>query len=65
MPIPETIRKLVEAKLVDDERLLFVIIGDLTLEGKYGESALAVTDKKVMSVDSSHADGIPHMNIKR
>jgi ATP-binding cassette subfamily B protein len=57
-PIPETIRKLVEAKLVDDERLLFVIIGDLTLEGKYGESALAVTDKKVMSVDSSHADGI-------
>lgn len=57
-PVPENIGKLVESKLEDNEQLLFVIIGDLSLNGKYGESALAATDKKVMSVDTSHEEGI-------
>ena len=57
-PIPEKIEGLITTKLEENERLLFVIIGDLSLDGKYNESALAVTDKKVMSVDNSFEEGI-------
>ena len=35
-----------------EEKILFVIVGDLTLEAKYDASYLAVTEKRSISVDS-------------
>ena len=36
----------------DGEKLLFAIVGDLTLDAKYDVSVLAVTEKKCLSLDS-------------
>ena len=38
------------------ERLLFIIVGDLTFGAKYGETLLAATDKRAISIDFSAAE---------
>lgn len=57
-PIPENVKNLLDSIIEDNEQLLFIIMGDLALNGKYGVSALAVTDKRVMSVDPCFEGGV-------
>lgn len=38
-----------------EEKILFIIAGDLTLDAKYGDSLLAVTEKRAFTIDS---DGV-------
>ncbi len=35
------------------EKLVFIIVGDLTLRARYGETLLAATDKRLVSIDTS------------
>lgn len=56
--IPEEIKLLIDSNLDSEETLHFVIIGDLTLKGRYGLSGLAVTDKKVISIDPGAKENV-------
>ena len=42
-PLPKGAAPIVERILSSDEKLLFVIVGDLSLSGKYAETALIFT----------------------
>ena len=53
----EAIEKTLYSSLDENEKLIFVIVGDLDNNGKYGESALAFTDKRVINVDPERAQG--------
>ncbi len=48
----------VERAVAEDERLLFVIVGDLCIQSKYEQSYLAVTDRKIYAFDSSFDGGL-------
>jgi len=48
-PLPCGAEPIVEKMVSDGERVLFVIVGDLTLRGKYAETALIFTDRSVTS----------------
>ncbi len=43
-------------KSAEKEKLLFIIVGDLTFGAKYGETLLAATDKRAISIDTSAAE---------
>lgn len=43
-------------KSAEREKLLFIIVGDLTFGAKYGETLLAATDKRAISIDPSAAE---------
>ena len=51
-PLPEGAAPIVEKMLADGERVLFVIVGDLTLRGKYASTALIFTPETVTSYSS-------------
>lgn len=42
--MPETLKERLHHALSENERILFAIVGDLGLDGKYGDSALIATD---------------------
>ncbi len=48
-PIPTGAVPIVEKMLSDKENILFVIVGDLGLDGRYAETALIFTDTDVVS----------------
>ena len=52
-PLPKGAAPIVERILSSDEKLLFVIVGDLSLSGKYAETALIFTESSVTSYDSA------------
>lgn len=56
-PIPEKFSEKYN-ELFDSEPPLFIVVGDLTLKGTYGESALCFTAESVYAFDSSYADGV-------
>ncbi len=56
-PVPDEISKQIKCHTTENEPVLFVIIGDLTLEGNYGETALAVTEKRSIVIDPTFEDG--------
>ncbi|OQA49592.1 MAG: putative ABC transporter ATP-binding protein [Firmicutes bacterium ADurb.Bin300] len=61
--IPEEIRERMEKLLESDENAVFALIGDLDLKGRYGLSAVIVTEKRVFAFDKSHPDGLLIINI--
>lgn len=61
--IPEDIRERTEKLLKHNETLMFALIGDLALDGRYGLSAVIVTEKRVFAYDKSHNDGLLIVNI--
>ncbi len=55
-PIPEGIVKKAEEQL-KTQKILFAVVGDLNLDGKYDSSAFIVTENKVLAVDSKLENG--------
>ncbi len=50
-PIPDDIMKTAE-KVLEGEKILFAVVGDLNLDGKYDSSAFIVTKTKAIAIDS-------------
>ena len=61
--IPAEILGKLTSLIEDDDRLLFVIVGDLSRSTKYAASALAVTEKQFLSFDPELPDGFLRGNI--
>ncbi len=51
--LPERAVSLVEALFESGDKVLFAIVGDMTLGGRYGETALLFTETKAVLYDSS------------
>ena len=51
-PLPKGAETVVEKMLSDGERILFVIVGDLTKNGRYAETALIFTPDSVTAYDA-------------
>ena len=51
-PIPKGAKPIIEKMLDNGEKILFVIVGDMTLSGRYAETALIFTDKSVSNYSS-------------
>lgn len=63
----EDLKKL-EKAIPEGEKLLFVIVGDLSIGSKYAKSFLAVTDKLIYGFDDSFEGGVkthPYDRVKR
>ena len=48
--MPEKLQAQLDVQKADDEKILFVIVGDLNFEGKYGDSAFVATDKRIIVI---------------
>ena len=59
----EAIEATLYSTLGDGEKLIFVIVSDLDNAGKYGESALAFTDKRVINADAERAESYEYSEI--
>ena len=55
-PLPEKFSKKYN-ELFDNEQPLFIVTGDLTLDGAYGESALCFTADSIYAFDDSYPEG--------
>ncbi|MFA7673474.1 MAG: ABC transporter ATP-binding protein [Clostridia bacterium] len=55
-PVPSEIQKSLDS-LIEGQRLLFTVVGDLSLKNEYSESVLAVTDKGMFSFDNTFTEG--------
>ena len=55
-PMPEKITEIAE-KVLKEGNVLFSVIGDLNLDGKYDDSAFLVTENSALAVDSKHENG--------
>ena len=51
-PIPKDAQAVIDELSANGERVLFVIVGDLTKKSKYDETALIFTDKSVISYEN-------------
>ena len=51
--IPKAVQPIVDRMTSDGEKVLFVIVGDLALNGKYAESALVFTENSVVCYDGA------------
>ncbi|MCQ2449071.1 MAG: ABC transporter ATP-binding protein/permease [Clostridia bacterium] len=56
-PIPEALQEKLQAEIGQNEKIRFVIVGDLTTEGQYGDCLLAVTESRVLCIESG--DTVP------
>ncbi len=54
LPMPDEFMKQAEKLLGKDEKAMFALVGDLDLKGKYGKSAIIVTDKNIYCFDKYH-----------
>ncbi len=67
VPLPQGFSQKADELLLEGEKALFSIVGDLNLAGKYGNSALIVTDKRLIVFDKCHKDGVfilPHTEVE-
>ena len=62
-PIPEEAHPIIEKMSNDGDKILFVIVGDLGLNGRYTKTALIFTDSAVVSFNGS-ADDVKRYAIK-
>ncbi len=51
--IPKTVKPIIDRMNEASEKILFVIVGDLSLSGKYSESALIFAEDSVISFDGA------------
>ena len=61
-PIPEIYKSLYTEKVKGES--LFLIVGDLNLKGKYGESMLAFTKDKLYAFDSCFNESLISIDYK-
>ncbi len=50
-PVPKDVQSVIDRMADDGKKTLFVIVGDLALNGKYAETALLFTEEAVISFD--------------
>ena len=55
-PLPRNIEPILEKLIGDGEKILFVIVGDLNLKGKYEETALIFTRKFLISYNGEGSE---------
>ncbi len=60
-PLPEGAKAIVENMLSNGERVLFVIVGDLTKNGRYAETALIFTPDSVTAYDAVPGESKKYM----
>ena len=57
-PVPQEILERASEFIDENDPILFAIVGDLNLEGKYDTSAFLVTSKKAIAADKNLEGGI-------
>ena len=62
-PIPDDIMKTAE-KVLGEDKMLFAVVGDLNLDGKYDSSAFIVTKTQAIAIDSKHEGGYKQFAFK-
>ena len=55
--MPDDARKWVEHHLDDGEKMLFAVVGDLSLFEKYAAATLIITSRRAVVVDENHDNG--------
>ena len=55
-PIPKNAENIVKSLNENGEQVQFVIVGDLSLDGKYAETSLIFTDKAAVYCNGSHGE---------
>lgn len=55
-PLPEFILNRQQDLLIEGEKLLFAIVGDLSIQEKYADSALLVTNMRAVMFDGTESD---------
>ena len=71
--MPDDARGWVESQLCDGEKVLFAVVGDLSLYEKYDACTLIVTSRRAVIVDKNHENGffsaafsdVEKVNVKR
>ena len=65
-PLPKATEPIIEKMTASGQHILFVIVGDLSLKGKYSETALIFTETDVTTFDVSvgEAKTIPYSDMK-
>lgn len=58
IPVPEEFSRKAAELLLEGEKAMFAIVGDLNLAGKYASSALVATDKRLIVFDERHKGGV-------
>lgn len=73
-PLPDGAEKWLSGNLGEEEKLLYVIVGDLSIQEKYATSALIVTEKRAVVYDGEDSEApitetliedIDEVNVKR
>lgn len=54
-----------ERVLLEDEQLLFVVLGDLDSEGRYARTFLSVTDRHIYGFDATFPDGVKKLGYEQ
>ena len=55
--LPDDARGWVEHQLCDGEKMLFAVVGDLSLFEKYASATLVITSRRAVIVDENHENG--------
>ena len=68
--LPQALKNQLAACVQEGEKLLFAVVGDLDLKGKYGEGALVVTDRRFLVVQPDRFreyfyDRVMEISVKR
>lgn len=68
--LPRALKDQLAACVQEREKLLFAVVGDLDLKGKYGEGALVVTDRRFLVVQADRFreyffDRVMEISVKR
>ncbi len=68
--LPRALKDQLVACVQEGEKLLFAVVGDLDLKGKYGEGALVVTDRRFLVVQADRFreyffDRVMEISVKR
>lgn len=60
-PIPSRFETLLKNE-ANEKDILFAVVGDLNLKGRYAESAVFFTEDKLVAFDECHNDGVYTLN---
>lgn len=60
-PLPKSAESIVDALNGKEENVQFVIVGDLSLKGRYAETALVFTDSAVIYCDGTSESGVRYV----
>ncbi len=60
-PVPERFEKLIDEHVSRDD-ILFIVVGDLNLKGRYAESMAVFTKEGIVAFEECHKDGFYELN---